>query len=893
MTTEAPGRARPADFRPVHVLLADGTGAQIRAAGSGDHDEVAALHARASDESIYRRFFSVSRAAVDAFVDVICGSSPQVWSLVAVRSGRLVGVATASDTGTDEAEVAFLVDEELHGIGIATALLEQLAAWARRRGLSTFVAEVLVDNPPMLRVFHDAGYQLSEQREHGEITLTMDLRVGADAVAAADARERQAERRSLRALFEPRSVAVLGVSRDDHKIGHQILANVQRAGYDGALFALGRPDLRVPGVTCVSTLEELPDDLDLVVVVLPGPTVETAVRRVADKGARCCVVISSGLGETGAAGRDTEARMTAYAGEHGMRLVGPNCFGVLSNLRETRLDATFGWNRPAPGTLAVGSQSGGVGLALLGAAEARGTGVACFVSLGNKADVSGNDLLAAWNDDPDVHAAALYLESFHDPRKFARLAAAFNRRKPLLVVFGGSSAAGTRAGASHTAAHATSARAIHALFRAAGVIDVESIQDLVDTAALLTEQPRPRGPRLGIVGNAGGLGIIAADAAHRLGLDVPELGPATRAALRDAVPGLSGDANPVDLGAAADAASFERTVRLLLTSGEVDTVLVGVAATTVTDTDAIGAAVDRAAAGTPDLPCLLVPTGAAPRTERHHAGEPATADGAHRATRFATSEAAVAALRHAVRYQLWLRTADAPVPLPATADDDRRAGPEDTAGTWLDAGAAADLLASVGVRSVDWRLVGSVREAIAAAHDLGFPLVVKSATPDVVHKTEDHLVRTGLENRRELVAAVHDIQVAQHARTEVLVQRQLEGPEIAVGLVRDPQFGPLVMVASGGVTLDLWEDQTFLMPPLGRHDVRSALEGLRTWPLLNGFRGSRRLDSEAVVSLVCAVARLALERPDVVELDLNPVIVTESGPWCVDSKVRVRTRQQG
>ncbi|HET7357269.1 MAG TPA: GNAT family N-acetyltransferase [Nocardioidaceae bacterium] len=881
-----------APFRPVFVLLADGTSALIRPVRAEDHSEVVALHEHASDESIYLRFFSHNRASSEAFVKGITHPGPGARSLVAVRSGRLVGVATATtvDGGDDGqvagrcAEVAFFVDETLHGVGIATALLEQLAGWARQLRMTTFVAEVLAENVPMLRVFHDAGFGLSEQREHGVVTLTLDLRANAETVTAGDARERQAERRSLEPLLVPGSVAVLGVSRETDKVGRNVLDNIRRAGFGGQLYALGRPGLAIPGVSCVSELGALPEGLDLVVVALPGPQVEEAVRVCAQRGAHSCVVLTSGLGETGQTGRDAEQRMAQVAHEHGMRLVGPNCFGVLSNLRGTRLEAIFGRTRPRPGALAIGSQSGGVGLSLLEAAEARGTGVACFLSLGNKADVSGNDLLAAWTDDPEIKAVVLYLESFHRPRKFARLAATLSRRKPLLVVFGGSSAAGTRGGASHTAAAATPARAIQALFRAAGAVDVDGVPDLVDTAALLTEQPLPRGPRLGIIGNAGGMGIIAADAAHRLALDVPELGDGTRRSLVAAIPRVAGVSNPVDLGAGAGPEEYAAAVRLLMASGEVDSVLVSVAATSVTDLDGIETAVEQAAQDAPELPCLAVISGAP--LER-----------GDRTTRFASSEAAVRAMAHAVRYVTWLRTADTPVPVPRVADEDVFVQEPPTAAgeqsvTWLGAEASAELLAGAGVRSAPWRQVRSGREAVAAAHDLGFPLVVKAADPTIVHKTEGRLVHTGLRTRRDLLAAVRQVHEAAGPRSPVLVQQQLSGPEFAVGVVRDPRFGPLVMVASGGVQLDLWGDQTYLMPPVGPADVRTALQSLRTWPLLTGFRGSPPLDGDAVVELVRSVAELALDRPDVLELDLNPVIVTQTGPFCVDAKVRVRSAEE-
>ena len=628
-------------YGPVPVLLANGTPARVRSSVPEDRAALLELHRNASDNSIYLRFFCVNRSASESFVDRVCTSSSTGWSLVAEQGGRIVGIASAAVDAPGSAEVAMLVDELRHGQGIGTVLLEHLARWSLDRGVSRFEAEVLAANGPMLRVFHDAGFELTEQRDHEVLSMTMDTRPSATSDAATWRRERMAERRSLAPLLEPRSVCVLGVSRSRGGIGREVLENILASGYTGTVTAVGRPGLAVAGVHCVSGLADLPQDLDLAVVALPVQQLEDALRALGAHGTHTCVILTSGLGETSAEGRETERRLADLARDFGMRVVGPNCFGVLSNLRDTRLNATFGRAGAAPGALAVGSQSGGVGVAVLEASRARASGIACFVSMGNKLDVSGNDLLSAWADDPGIRAAALYLESFHDPRKFARVAAVFARHKPLLVAFGGMSSAGLRAGASHTAASATPARALHALFKTAGVVAVDGVEDLVDTAALLTEQPLPRGPRLAILGNAGGLGILAADAAQRAGLVVPELSPGTRRALVTAGRGIASTANPVDLGAAAGPASYRAALDVLVTSGDVDAVLALTAATAVTDLPAVGEAIARVAAAEDDVPVLAVTTGGAVAPSA--------------ATQFRSAEAAIRALAHAAGYATWRR----------------------------------------------------------------------------------------------------------------------------------------------------------------------------------------------------------------------------------------------
>jgi acyl-CoA synthetase (NDP forming) len=538
-------------------------------------------------------------------------------------------------------------------------------------------------------------------------------------------------------------------------------------------------------------------------------------------------------------------------------------------LRGTDLNATFGGPLPPAGHLGVGSQSGGVGIAVLAAAEERSLGLACFVSLGNKADVSGNDLLAGWADDPDIHAAALYLESFGNPRKFVRLAREFGRKKPLLAIFGGTSEAGLRGGASHTAASATPHRALQALFNAAGVIEVDGVTDLIDTSALLLEQPLPRGSRVGVLSNAGGLGVLAADTAQRMGLVVPELDAATRAQLERLIPGISGSGNPIDLGAAASESSFSEGMDTLLRSDGVDAILVIAAGTAVTNLPAVVRAVDHKVSTGGGKPRLSVVVG----------GDwPASPGGT---TRFASVERASRALAHAARYSAWLSR-----PVPTEYPSPSLSGFTPRHDGWLGADEAVAFLTSWGISCAAQEVSAAPTELVEAASRLGFPVVVKIAAGDVVHKTDEALVRTGLSDRAAVGSAVRAIQESTDGTSRVLVQKQLSGVEIAVGVVRDDHFGPLVMLASGGVNLALWEDQKFLMPPFSDQDVGDALASLRTWPLLQGYRGSTPANVRMLVRLVQRVGRLALDTPSLRELDVNPVIVSAEGATCVDVKVR-------
>jgi acyl-CoA synthetase (NDP forming) len=477
--------------------------------------------------------------------------------------------------------------------------------------------------------------------------------------------------------------------------------------------------------------------------------------------------------------------------------------------------------------------------------------------------------------------AALYLESFGNPAKFVRLAASFGRSKPLLAVFGGTSTAGRRGGASHTAASATPKRALDAVFRASGVVQVDGITDLVDTAALLSEQPLPEGGRIGIVSNAGGLGVLAADAAQADLLTVPAFGEDLQRRVVAACAGVAGASNPVDLGAGASAVGFGMAVSELLGSDEVDALLVVVAATAVAGVSEAVAAIDDAVGHHHAKPCALVVIG----EERGPVRGPAT--------RFEFSDPAVRSLRHAVRYADWRRGADHTAGPPRDAATNwviapARRTPADpwsppSSTGWMTDEECAGLLSTYQVPVVARETIHDASAIESTLRRLGLPVVVKTAVPGSVHKIERALVRTNLADSAAVTSAIRSVQA--DCPGPVLVQQQVTGPELAIGIVRDDGFGPLVMVASGGTNLSLWDDQIFLLPPVTPAAAMSALQSLRTWPLLTGYRGSEPRDTARVAALVTRIGQLALDWPQLQELDLNPVIVTSDGPVCVDVKL--------
>jgi acyl-CoA synthetase (NDP forming)/GNAT superfamily N-acetyltransferase len=860
------------------VLLSDGGLAVVRSLEPGDGAALHDLHERASDDALWLRFFSVSRGTAHRYVDHVL-TSPGTIALIAEIDGRIAALGTAEPIGEEACEVAFLVSDEHRGRGLGTLLLEHLAAEARDRGVAHFEARVFRSNHRMLEVFADAGFQVDRRYEGDEEVVRMDTVVTPAIQAAADRREFAAERRSLAPLLNPTSVVVYGVRRDGSGIGGAVVTAIKDGGYAGGLTVVHPSAPEVLGVSAHPTAQQASQPIDLAVIAVPAEGVVAALEDAASAGARGAVVISSGFREMGERGAELQQQLVLCARRHGIRVVGPNGLGLISNDPDLRLNATFTGALPPIGGLAVASQSGGVGIALMDLVARAGVGVRSFVSLGNKADVSGNDLLGAWYDDEHVTCAALYLESFGNPRKFARFARAFSERKPLLAAVGGRSTAGQRAGASHTAAAASPAAGVRALFAQAGVIECHDAEQLAETALLLTREPLPAGARVAIISNAGGLGVLAADLAADEQLRVVEFSPGLSGRLASLVNQTTGTANPVDAGAGAGPAQIAAITSAVLASGEVDAVVVAMVATGALDPATAVTALAEVRCQHPERPLVVVPLAELP------------ADHAD-VTTFRTAAAAVGALGRLVRYVAW-RSVPREDPVQTDPAVVRRA--RTTARTLLDAAAtdgwvhpeaARDLLGSYDINLVG-RFAHSAEEACAIADDIGLPVAVKAAEPDVVHRTDRGMVRIGLGSADEVASAVAWFESQHGSPCTVLVQPMAAGVEVVLGVVRDKAFGPLVMVGAGGVATDVWDDRAFLVPPFHESDAMRVLRSLRLWPLLAGFRGAPPAASSDVAQLAARLGRLAVDVPEVAEIDINPVLVGPQQCVIVDAKVRL------
>ena len=632
-------------YAGVDALLIDGRIVHVRPVTEGDKDALSALYGRTSPRTRYLRFFSAG-ISIDREVLRLMPGDDHV-ALLAEHDGLVLGVASYEVLSNDRAEMAILVDDASQGDGIGSLLIEHLAAVARRAGIQELVGEVLATNVTMLRT--SASIAPGIARQHGEdpgvVRIQIPTQPDERALAAAGARDRTAEHNSLRPLLAPASLAVIGVSRSQSGVGYEVLRAVLAGGFTGQTYPVNPHAKTIDGLACYPSVGAIPGEVDLAIIAVPAARVAEVVEECGAAHVRAAVVLSAGFAETGPSGAATQSRLIASVRRNDLRLLGPNCIGLTNTDPFIRLNATFAPTSPLRGHLAVGSQSGAVGVAILDSAERSGVGISTFVSLGNKIDVSTNDLLSYWYDDVTTRAVALYVESFGNPRRFTWLARALSTRKPILAVKSGRSVGGRRAGTSHTAAAAAPDVAVDTLFRQAGVLRMDTLGELLDAARLLTDQPLPAGDRVAIIGNAGGLNILAADTAAAAGLQVVELSAALQQELADIAPHLAGVANPVDLGADVPPATIGRAIGAIASSGEADAFVVTLVSTRTNDLQGALAALAQAADDQPHLPMVAVVVG----------GEAPLKLGRGNLPIYELPEDAVRSLGHACRYARWRR----------------------------------------------------------------------------------------------------------------------------------------------------------------------------------------------------------------------------------------------
>ncbi|MFE5191359.1 GNAT family N-acetyltransferase [Streptomyces sp. NPDC056628] len=873
-----------------HALLADGTTVCVRPVRPADHERIRALYDAMSPENLRLRFFTAAPGSAGTAADRACGAPrPGHLALLAETGGQLVGLAEydAPDApDADTAEVSLAVADHLHHRGIGTLLVEHLVSAARAAGITTFTAEALSENHEVLRLFARLGLRTARHFDGPEVRCTIALDQSDTYLTAVEERARTADVVSLDPLLRPRTVAVIGAGRRPGSAGRAILHQLRSGGRAGRLFAVHPAVRSILGVPCHPTVDALPATPDLAVLAVPAAEVPAAAEECGKAGVRALVVVTGGLD----AGQGRDLLDTCRS--HGMRLVGPNCLGLANTDPGQRLYATCAARPPSPGTAGVAVQSGGVGIALLDGLSRLGIGVSSFASLGDKYDVSGNDMLQWWESDGRTDLALLHLESFGSPRAFSRTARRVTRRMPVLTVDAGRTEAGRRAAASHTAAAATRTMTRAALFTQAGVTATHSCGELLEAAALLHSQPLPAGPRVAIVTNAGGAGVLTADACAESGLQLPEPTPDLAAGLLAALPAGAVAGNPVDTGAAVTEDQLTTCVDRLVRHRAVDAVVVALVPTALaaaTGDDPVRA---LTRSGRRSKPVVAVRLEQALPVELLPAADGATVPS------YAEPQAAARALAHAARRAAWLARPVGTVPDLDGVETGRARTVADAFltrhpdGGLLHPRECAELLGCYGIPQAPWAWAETEDDAVLAAERLrGFDgrVVMKGYWPGLVHKSAAHAVHLDLRGDSQVRAAFRDLETRFAGLLEgVLVQPLADrGTELFAGVVRDEVFGPLVLFGLGGTATDVLADHAARLAPLTDHDVHDLITSPRCAPLLLGADGARPVDLPALEQLLLRLSRMAADLPQLAETDLNPVLATPGGVTVLDARVRL------
>lgn len=885
------GLASTDTLRAAHrALLADGSAVWLRALGPEDRAAVDALHRGLSVGDRYLRFFTASTFGAEHIAGLIVG--PGSVAVGAFADDRLLGVAhyRIEPEGVDP-ELAVVVDHRDHHHGVATLMLEEIVALARAAGVRRFTAEVLAENHDMIRVLRDSGlpYSVVPDGSVQHIVVHLPPVNGSseradDYVDAMLERAALADLAALRPALTPRSVVVIGAGRRPDSVGRLLLHQIMEGGFTGPVYVVNPHADAVDGVPCHRSVEDLPADVDLAVVCVPADAVPDTAERCGRHGVRALLVITSGVSTNPA----LAAGLADAVDRHGMRVIGPNCIGTINTDPAVRLQATFG-RAATPGVVGLAAQSGGVAIALTTVLDRLGIGISTAVSTGDSFDVNGDDMLVWWADDPRTTAAVLYVESLRRPHLFARLARRLARRKPVLTIRSGSSEVGRRAAASHSAGTATPRVVRDALFAQAGVIAVDEISDLTGALALMCWQPLPAGPRVAVVSNAGGAGVLAADACAHVGLTVGPLTTATHDTLTALLPATAAVANPVDVTATIPSSTYAAVLEALLIDPGIDAVL-AISVSTEAGDPLVG--IGPVADHRPAKPLVAVRLGQDVGVQRLDS-EPG---GDAVVPTFADPAAAARALAAAAGRAAWLRRTDQPAGSPDGVDRDRALAAVATGqaeldprdGGWLGPESASRLAAAAGLPMVATDVVHDAKAALEVWRGHGEPVALKADVPGVTHKSRVGGVRTGLDTAHQISATVHDFQrrFGPDLRGIVVQPMVPAGVELLVGVTADPLCGPLLTLGIGGTSTDLIDDRSHCLVPATDADLDDLVDGMHAAPLL--FRGDEcAARRQAVRDVAARLAWLADQLPEVAEAEINPLVLETDAPVAVDLRIRL------
>jgi acyl-CoA synthetase (NDP forming)/GNAT superfamily N-acetyltransferase len=891
------------------LILRDGSTAFIRLSEPGDLGALREFFHQLSPESKRRRFFSTADPA-ETLLGRQCDSSNPRVQLTLIVSRVVEGtsriIATGSYVARDEAsaEVAFAVDDEFQGKGLGGILLERLALLAARHGFVRFWALTLLGNQLMLETFRQSGFPIHSKIEDESVEIDFSVAPSEDSVSRSEMRDRVFTTASLRPFFQPRSIAVVGAPRDTSSTGTRILEALSRGGFQRPIYAASPVLPSIAPWPAFPSAREIPHGTDLAIMVTPRDAVLEAVDDCAAAGVRALVVVTAGFAEAGAEGRALQEKLLEKARGHGMRVVGPNSMGLLNTDPAVRLNASVSPTLPPSGSVAMLSQSGALGLAMLALARQRHVGISTFISVGNKVDISGNDLLQYWEGDEATHVILLYLESFGNPRRFARVARRVSGSKPIVVVKPGRRPASLEAGSGGAALVADDA-AVDALFSQTGVIRAETLDEMFNLASALDRQPLPSGRRVAILSDRSGPGILCAGACEAAHLTLPPLSDSTAKSLEAFLPAGMTIGNPLELDASATAEQYAQALEALLLDREVDSVIAIQTPLDADESDAMleairqGTARGRAAggAGKPVLACLVA---------KEDACGPIALEG-ESIPMYAYPESAARVLGKVATYAVWRARPRGIVPDlddidAASARGACRRAIEARGAGWLTADEARAVLRAMRLPVALGGVALTADEAAKLARSVGFPVAVKSASPQVFHKTEKGGVHLNVANEaavRKAFGVIRDSLEADAgfvAKEGVLVQPMVKSDvEVTVGMFEDPSFGPLIAFGLGGIHVEAIADPAVRVTPLTDRAAAAMVRETRGYPLLAGYRGYPPADIEAIHDVLLRVSRLVEEVPDIAELELSPIFVGPPGEGCriLDSRIRVALPQKG
>ena len=854
------------------VVLRDGSVGHLRPIRPSDEEGLHAFHARQSDESIYLRFFAPLRRLSDKDVHRFShvDYEDRVALVITVRDD-ILGIGRYDRIDAGSAEVAFNVSDHYQGRGIGSVLLEHLAAIAQEFGITRFTAEVLPQNRKMLTVFSDAGYEVSRKVEDGVVALHFDIEPTDRSMAVVMSREHRAEAISVRRMLRPSTVAVIGAGRSPDSMGHHFLKNLLGAGFAGEVHPVNRKAKKILGRKAYDTISDVPGRVDLAIIAVPAENVLKVVDECAAADVDALLIVSAGFGEGGGDGDELQAELVRRARGSGMRIVGPNSFGLINTDPALSLNASLSPTMPPVGHLGLFAQSGALGIAVLASAARRNLGISTFGSAGNRVDVSGNDFMQYWIDDDDTHTVGLYLESMGNPRKFSRIARNLGRIKPVIVVQSGVSAYGVPPG--HRVRRTKMRPAVFtAMLKQAGVIRVSNVHQMFDVAQLVVHQPLPAGRRVAIVGNSSALGALSAGAVASRGLTVTH--------------------GPVNLPSEATAEEFLEALTRAFQDPDVDSVLTCFIPPIVAHDEDVTDAVRSAARGS-DKTCVATFLGMRGVDSSTYMDEGGTGQAI---PIYAMPEDAAYALAKATKYAEW-RNKDHGVPV-APAGVNRRVAEDvvqtvlsvDPEGRRLDPDETAALLTAYGIEVWPTRRAATVEEAVEAAGDIGYPVVLKSTAPMLRHQGGITGVRVDLvgeQSVREAWASLNE-RLSPLAAGQLEVQRMATpGVSCVVTAEEDPLFGPVVSFGVAGLPTELLDDISHRIPPLTDVAVSELISSVKAAPVLHGHRGSTPVHRAALADLIARVSTMSDDMPEIASLRLNPVNAHPGGVQVLGAEVTV------